>query len=105
MGFNKGIEPIVSYLAASEHQHFQEASSFYFWDKNLQINIFQKMKVDSRKDNLNQLRKLMVSNQPSLAAYIIPSCDAHNSEYISACDERRAFITGFDGSAGTGNKI
>ena len=63
------------------------------------------MKVDSRKDNLNQLRKLMVSNQPSLAAYIIPSCDAHNSEYISACDERRAFITGFNGSAGTGNKI
>ena len=60
------------------------------------------MKVDSRKDNLNQLRKLMVSNQPCLAAYIIPSCDAHNSEYISACDERRAFITGFDGSAGTG---
>ena len=63
------------------------------------------MKVDSRKDNLNQLRKLMVSNQPSLAAYIIPSCDAHNSEYISACDERRAFITGFNGSAGTGNSF
>ncbi|CAG7821665.1 unnamed protein product [Allacma fusca] len=36
-----------------------------------------------------------------IAAYIIPSGDAHHSEYVSACDERRAFITGFDGSAGT----
>ena len=37
----------------------------------------------------------------SLAAYIVPSCDAHNSEYLAACDERRAFISGFNGSAGT----
>lgn len=43
----------------------------------------------------------MVSEVPPLSAYIIPSCDAHNSEYLAACDERRAFISGFDGSAGT----
>ena len=85
----------------SKHQHFQEASFLFLRQKSSKKD-FLKMKVDSRKDNLSQLRKLMVSNQPSLAAYIIPSCDAHNSEYISACDERRAFITGFDGSAGTG---
>lgn len=36
-----------------------------------------------------------------IQAYIIPSCDAHQSEYIAACDNRRAFISGFDGSAGT----
>lgn len=40
------------------------------------------------------------SPQP-LAAYIIPSDDAHQSEYISEHDERRRFVTGFDGSAGT----
>ncbi|KAG5896836.1 hypothetical protein JTB14_032076 [Gonioctena quinquepunctata] len=34
-------------------------------------------------------------------AYIIPSRDAHNNEYLSKCDEFRAFISGFDGSAGT----
>ena len=36
-----------------------------------------------------------------MSAYIIPSCDAHNSEYLASRDERRAFITGFTGSAGT----
>lgn len=34
-------------------------------------------------------------------AFVIPSEDAHMSEYVAACDERRAFISGFDGSAGT----
>ena len=36
-----------------------------------------------------------------LDAYIIPSGDAHASEYTAACDARRAFISGFTGSAGT----
>ena len=49
---------------------------------------------------LTKLRKLMMSEVPPVSAYIIPSCDAHNSEYLAPCDERRAFITGFDGSAG-----
>lgn len=37
----------------------------------------------------------------SIDAYIIPSEDAHMSEYVAACDERRAFMTSFTGSAGT----
>jgi len=49
----------------------------------------------------SRLRKLMVSEVPAVAAYIVPSCDAHNSEYLAECDERRAFISGFNGSAGT----
>ena len=32
---------------------------------------------------------------------MIPSEDAHASEYIAPCDARRAFISGFSGSAGT----
>ena len=35
-----------------------------------------------------------------MAAYIVPSRDQHNSEYIAARDERRAFVSGFTGSAG-----
>ena len=50
---------------------------------------------------LNQFRKLMQKENPPLSAYIIPSCDAHNSEYLADCDKRRGFISGFDGSAGT----
>lgn len=53
---------------------------------------------------LKKLRHLMSSTQycaEPLVAYIIPSDDAHQSEYLASRDERRAFITGFDGSAGT----
>ncbi|XP_063102466.1 xaa-Pro aminopeptidase 2 isoform X1 [Cavia porcellus] len=37
----------------------------------------------------------------NLSAYIIPDTDAHQSEYIGKHDERRAWMTGFTGSAGT----
>lgn len=36
-----------------------------------------------------------------LSAYIIPTDDAHQSEYIAECDKRRQYISGFTGSAGT----
>ena len=34
-------------------------------------------------------------------ALIVPSGDAHNSEWVALCDERRSWLTGFSGSAGT----
>lgn len=37
----------------------------------------------------------------ALHAYIVPSGDAHQSENIASCDQRRCFISGFTGSAGT----
>lgn len=62
------------------------------------------MAIRSTGQYLKKLRSLM--RNPSfvaeaLQAYIIPSCDSHQSEYIACCDKRRAFITGFTGSAGT----
>lgn len=48
---------------------------------------------------LSALRALM--REAKLAAYVIPTSDAHNSEYVSKRDERRTFISGFTGSAGT----
>lgn len=58
-----------------------------------------------------------VLKREGLSAYIIPTEDAHGvpearvmkfssdrslqSEYIANCDKRRAFISGFTGSAGT----
>ncbi|KAL1899476.1 hypothetical protein Sste5346_002874 [Sporothrix stenoceras] len=47
---------------------------------------------------LEALRKLMVENKVDI--YVIPSEDAHSSEYIAPCDGRREFISGFSGSAG-----
>jgi Xaa-Pro aminopeptidase len=39
-------------------------------------------------------------NQNCVKAFVIPSQDQHASEYLAHCDERRAFISGFTGSAG-----
>uniref|UniRef100_A0A8D1WD47 Xaa-Pro aminopeptidase 1 n=1 Tax=Sus scrofa TaxID=9823 RepID=A0A8D1WD47_PIG len=53
---------------------------------------------------LRQLRQAMKNLEyvtEPIQAYIIPSGDAHQSEYIAPCDCRRAFVSGFDGSAGT----
>nr|XP_032528104.1 xaa-Pro aminopeptidase 1-like [Danaus plexippus plexippus] len=50
---------------------------------------------------LTALRALMAGHPTALAAYIIPTADAHNSEYISPADARREWISGFTGSAGT----
>ncbi|KAI1322817.1 aminopeptidase-like protein [Xylariaceae sp. FL0255] len=47
---------------------------------------------------LTELRKLMSDRKVDI--YIVPSEDCHSSEYIAACDARRAFISGFTGSAG-----
>ncbi|VEN58758.1 unnamed protein product [Callosobruchus maculatus] len=55
-------------------------------------------------DLLKQLRGLMKDPQyvsEPINAYIVPSEDAHFSEYIAQCDEYRAFISGFNGSWGT----
>jgi Xaa-Pro aminopeptidase len=39
--------------------------------------------------------------QEVIHAYIIPTGDAHQSEYVAECDKRREYISGFSGSAGT----
>ncbi|XP_052772140.1 xaa-Pro aminopeptidase 1-like [Mya arenaria] len=53
---------------------------------------------------LTKVRSLMKNKahvSEPLNAYIVPSGDAHMSEYIAPCDCRRPFVSGFDGSAGT----
>src|SRR6056297_3491334 len=39
--------------------------------------------------------------EKGLSAYIVPSSDPHQSEYVAEHYSSRAFITGFTGSAGT----
>ncbi|XP_034989028.2 xaa-Pro aminopeptidase 1 [Zootoca vivipara] len=53
---------------------------------------------------LHLLRQAMRNSKyvpEPIQAYIVPSGDAHQSEYSAPCDCRRQFICGFDGSAGT----
>ena len=54
------------------------------------------MKIKAR---LEKLRQLMKEN--GVAAYIIPSFDAHQSEYVAEHWKCREWISGFTGSAGT----
>ncbi|KAK4784963.1 hypothetical protein SAY86_001652 [Trapa natans] len=51
-------------------------------------------------DTLASLRSLMASHSPPLDALVVPSEDYHQSEYVSDRDKRRAFVSGFTGSAG-----
>ncbi|CAG8638818.1 11095_t:CDS:2 [Ambispora leptoticha] len=51
-------------------------------------------------ERLAKLRALFEQDKYKLNAYVIPSEDAHQSEYTAPCDQRRAFISGFTGSAG-----
>lgn len=50
-------------------------------------------------ERLNQLRRLM--EERHIDAYVIPTSDFHESEYVGDYFKCRKFITGFTGSAGT----
>lgn len=67
--------------------------------------LFQsKMPKQNTTQRLHQLRAAMknLTVVPAvLHAYVIPTDDAHQNEYISAADQRRAYISGFTGSAGS----
>ncbi|KAJ8129445.1 hypothetical protein O1611_g4190 [Lasiodiplodia mahajangana] len=63
-----------------------------------QSTIALDMEKVNTTERLAELRKLM--KERKLDVYIVPSEDSHSSEYIAPCDARRAFISGFTGSAG-----
>ncbi|KAK2803391.1 hypothetical protein FQN50_007050 [Emmonsiellopsis sp. PD_5] len=56
------------------------------------------METVNTSQRLSHLRQLMQDRK--IDVYIVPSEDSHQSEYIAPCDGRRAFISGFTGSAG-----
>ncbi len=51
------------------------------------------------KENISTLRELM--QREHLSAFIFPSTDAHQSEYVADHWKGREWISGFNGSAGT----
>ncbi|WP_238881955.1 aminopeptidase P family protein [Clostridium sp. YIM B02551] len=51
------------------------------------------------RDKIKQLRELMIKN--NVQAYIVPSYDAHQSEYVAEYFKCRQWVSGFTGSAGT----
>lgn len=70
-----------------------EADSLYSSD-----SLCHNLKEVNTTQRLQALRKQM--EKFDIACYVIPSEDAHQSEYVAAVDQRRSFISGFSGSAG-----
>ncbi|GAU11522.1 hypothetical protein TSUD_345120 [Trifolium subterraneum] len=62
---------------------------------------FRKNPPTNSDPKLTALRRLFSKPDVSIDAYIIPSQDAHQSEFIAECYGRRQYISGFTGSAGT----
>ncbi|EFA82726.1 peptidase M24 family protein [Heterostelium album PN500] len=54
--------------------------------------------IVSIQRRVEKLKELMAAR--SLNVYVIPSEDAHQSEYITVRDKRREYISGFTGSSG-----
>ncbi|EAQ27537.1 aminopeptidase P family protein [Roseovarius sp. 217] len=64
--------------------------------------MFQSFTETARPDQgpprLEALRRAMAD--AGLAGWLVPRADAHQGEYVAACDDRLAWLTGFTGSAG-----
>lgn len=92
---------LISIARVQQVHYFSVISGKRQITNHCQISI-SKMK-DTTKI-LSDLRKLMSklpNNGGSISAYIIPSDDAHQNEYIGDHDARRRFVSGFAGSLGT----
>ncbi|KAG1859131.1 peptidase M24, structural domain-containing protein [Suillus tomentosus] len=59
-----------------------------------------KTRTVNTTEQLAKLRELLKKPENNVKAFIVPSEDQHFSEYPAHSDERRAFISGFNGSAG-----
>ena len=51
------------------------------------------------REKIAALRELMQKN--NIDAWIVPSADPHQSEYVADCWKMRGWLSGFTGSAGT----
>ncbi|WWD06105.1 hypothetical protein V865_004190 [Kwoniella europaea PYCC6329] len=57
--------------------------------------------MTSQSESMSRLTKLReLMRDRNIDAYVVPSEDAHASEYLAPCDARRSYITSFTGSAG-----
>ncbi|KAJ3526017.1 hypothetical protein NMY22_g10335 [Coprinellus aureogranulatus] len=78
----------LSSISASQLQEFEAGDD---------MGAVGTARVDTT-ERLAKLRELM--KKQGVDVVVVPSEDQHYSEYPAHCDERRAFISGFNGSAG-----
>ena len=61
-------------------------------------NFTESARPEQGPPRLAELRRAMT--EVGLAGFLVPRADAHQGEYVAACDARLAWLTGFTGSAG-----
>ncbi|KAJ7162266.1 Creatinase aminopeptidase [Mycena filopes] len=76
-------------------QSSEKVTSAYFRKVN---DVEPSLEKPDTGPRLDALRTIM--EKDALDYYIVPSEDAHQSEYVSASDRRREYISGFSGSSG-----
>lgn len=71
-------------------------------EKRALLDDYARMRKVQATDTSEQLVALRARMDAELLdAVLVPTEDAHASEYTAPCDRRRAYLTGFTGSAGT----
>ena len=78
------------------HKHIKKILNINYFFSSNKIQIQFIMEINQR---IYKLRGLMRENKVS--AYVIPSSDPHQSEYVADRWKSREWISGFTGSAGT----
>ncbi|GAA6043869.1 hypothetical protein JCM8097_001201 [Rhodosporidiobolus ruineniae] len=59
---------------------------------------YSPLSTQDARQRLDGLRREMEDSKVDV--YIVPTADAHGSEYVGHCDKRRSWLSGFTGSAG-----
>ncbi|KAG0129765.1 putative Xaa-Pro aminopeptidase P [Tuber indicum] len=94
--------PTLTCFARLLSRPFRRPNSFVPLSTHSNFRLFSALTNDMETvdttSRLAKLRELM--KREKVDVYVVPSEDAHSSEYICAADARRAFISGFTGSAG-----
>ncbi|BGP50337.1 hypothetical protein JCM10450v2_006256 [Rhodotorula kratochvilovae] len=94
MGFLSCFRPRQSSISS----YSSNASTATLIEKGAHEFVEGKVDRGDTSGRLAALRREMA--EAKVDAYVVPTADAHGSEWVGTCDERRAFISGFTGSAG-----
>ncbi|GBP68689.1 Xaa-Pro aminopeptidase 1 [Eumeta japonica] len=89
---------IHSALVTGLNGHIPEY--IYEWaEPNAPLQKINRDGSTTTRERVVELRRVMAAQTPPVHAYIIPTADAHSSQYIAPTDARREWITGFTASA------
>ncbi|XP_047040139.1 xaa-Pro aminopeptidase ApepP-like [Helicoverpa zea] len=94
----------ISFILAANHVCAHIPYSYYNSaepDSPTYVNVqpSNKLSRQSAASRLAAVRAVM--SERHVDAYIVPTADAHNSQYISPADARREWLSGLRGSSGT----